>query len=84
MQEDEIVQEDENIAKNISDKKSLSNLDLGIKIQGTKNFGDAVFNQHIAMLTQVINDENDGYYEQYTIYPLYEKRTKLQRLYIKC
>jgi len=75
MQEDEIVQEDENVAKNISDEKSLSNLDLEIKIQGTKNLGDAVFNQHVAMLTQVINDENDGYYEQYTIYPLYEKRT---------
>jgi len=45
MQEDEIVQEDENVAKNISDEKSLSNLDLEIKIQGTKNLGDAVFNQ---------------------------------------
>jgi len=44
MQEDEIVQEDENVAKNILDEKSLNNLDLEIKVQGTKNLGDAVFN----------------------------------------
>jgi len=69
MQEDKIVQEDENVAKNISDKKSLSNLDLETtKVQRMKNLGDAVFNQHVAMSTQVINNENDGYYEQYTIY----------------
>jgi len=26
------------------------------------------------MLTQII-DDNDGYYDQYTIYPLYEKKS---------
>ncbi|XP_067206958.1 uncharacterized protein [Linepithema humile] len=70
------MQEDENVAKDVLDEEhvSLSN-NLETEIQGTKNLGDAAFNQHEAMLTQVINDENDGYYEQYTIYPLYEKRT---------
>jgi len=73
MQEDEIVQENENVAKNISNEKSLSNLDLEIKIQGTKNLGDALFNQQVAMLTQVINDETDSYYEQYYMSIIWKK-----------
>jgi hypothetical protein len=73
MEEDEIMQEDENVAKDISNEDYVSISNLETKIQGTKNLRDATFNQHEALLTQIIN-ENDGYYEQYTIYPLYEKK----------
>ncbi|XP_067209109.1 uncharacterized protein [Linepithema humile] len=74
IQEDEVVEEDENATKDISDEEHVSSSNnLGTEMQGTKNLKDAALNQHEAMLTQVI-DETDGYYEQYTIYPLYEKR----------
>ncbi|KMQ84905.1 dna repair and recombination protein mitochondrial, partial [Lasius niger] len=53
----------------LNDKfESLNNLE-------TNNNVEAILqDQQKAMLTQVIHDENDDYYEQYTIYPLYEKK----------
>jgi len=53
--------------------EQLNNSDL--QIQEIKSHVDVTLNdQSEAMLTQ--KDENDSYYEQYTIYPLYEKKTK--------
>jgi len=47
---------------------------LDNSIDETKNGVENILdNQHKAMLTQV-TDEKDGYYEEYTIYPLYEKK----------
>jgi len=49
----------------------LNNSDL--QIQEIKSLGDVTLNdQSQAMLTQ--KDENDNYYEQYTIYLLHEKK----------
>jgi len=43
-------------------------------IKETKNNVETILiNQHEAMLTQII-DDSDDYYDQYTIYPLYEKK----------
>lgn len=55
------------------------------QIEKTENNEEVtVKNQQKDMLTQII-DENDGYYEQYTIYPLYEKKEiKVHWPYIKC
>jgi len=60
-------------------------LSPNIKMQETRNNVEAVSNnEHKAMLTQIIDDSN-SYYEQYTIYPLYEKKdVKLLPPYIKC
>jgi len=44
-------------------------------MQEIKNYVEVVLNnERQAMLTQII-DDSDSYYEQYTIYPLYEKKT---------
>jgi len=53
-------------------------------IKETKNNVEAILNNHHkAMLTQII-DDSDSYYDQYTIYPLYEKNhMNLLLIYIK-
>jgi len=77
------IEEIENAAKNKLDEdlqdENASLHNSKSEIQEIKN---VAFEQHEAMLTQVINHENDDYYEQYTIYPLYEKKIKLRRLCI--
>jgi len=68
----------------LDDNNKLLNAKSPIK--ETKNNVEAILNnQHEAMLTQII-DDNDGYYDQYTIYPLYEKKNHMNLLptYIKC
>jgi len=55
------------------------------EMQEIKNNVEVVSsNERQAMLTQII-DNNDSYYEQHTIYPLYEKKhVKLLLTCIKC
>jgi len=53
-------------------KKSVSNKDH--QMQETENNIEAIVNKE-AMLTEIKNDK-DSYYEQYTIYPLYEKKSR--------
>jgi len=44
------------------------------QIEKIKNNVETMLNnQHNAMLTQII-DDSDDYYDQYIIYPLYEKK----------
>jgi len=76
------LQETENDNQSISDDHKLC---PNIKMQETRNNVETISNnEHKAMLTQII-DDNDSYYEQYIIYPLYEKKhVKLLPPYIKC
>ncbi|XP_029162230.1 uncharacterized protein LOC114933816, partial [Nylanderia fulva] len=66
--ETELLNETEGNAEVADDETEL----LNDPIEEIKN--DMLEGQRKAMLTQVTNAENDGYYEQYTIYPLYEKK----------
>jgi len=67
------LQETENDNQSISDDDHK--LSPNIEMQDTRNNVEAISNkERQAMLTQII-DANDSYYEQYTIYPPYEKRT---------
>jgi len=55
-----------------SDKCELLN-NLELHMQDIKDHVEVTLDKHHeAMLTQ--KDEDDSYYEQYTIYPLYEKK----------
>ena len=73
------VKETENDTDFVSDNDDNDGILLNSKIemQETKNNAEAiVLNlQGDAMLTQV-TDDKESYYEQYTIYPLYEKKTR--------
>jgi len=65
------IQETENDNQSVSDNDHK--LSPNIEMQETKNNVEAVLNnERQAMLTQI--DNSDSYYEQYTIYPLYEKK----------
>ncbi|XP_029160319.1 serrate RNA effector molecule homolog, partial [Nylanderia fulva] len=66
--ETKLLNETEGNAEVADDKTEL----LNDPIEEIKN--DMLEGRRKAMLTQVTNAENDGYYEQYTIYPLYEKK----------
>lgn len=58
----------------VDDEKNLLNNSESL-MQEIKNPVEVALNhQRKAMLTQ--KDDNDSYYEQYTIYPLYEKKIK--------
>lgn len=77
------MQATENNKEEIVDEEHKSLSILKIKMRQMKD-EDVLNNQSEAMLTQVIDDDS-SYYEQYTIYPLYEKnQIKLQLCYIKC
>ncbi|XP_036140477.1 uncharacterized protein LOC118644866 [Monomorium pharaonis] len=73
------IKETENDTEFVSDNDDNNGtlLNSKIEMQGIKNNAEAiVLNlQGDAMLTQV-TDDKDSYYEQYTIYPLYEKKTR--------
>lgn len=78
------MKETENDSEFVSDDDHT--LNPKINMQETKNNVEATIlnNQSEAMLTQIIDDK-DSYYEQYTIYPLYEKNHgKVLPFYIKC
>jgi len=54
-----------------------------LQIQEIKSLADVTLNdQSEAMLTQ--KDENDSYYEQYTIYLLHEKKGNKIKLRLPC
>ncbi|XP_077272806.1 uncharacterized protein LOC143903224 [Temnothorax americanus] len=57
-----------------NDEQELSSK---VPMEETKNNNvDATSNnQREAMLTQILDESQDSYYEQYTIYPLYEKKS---------
>lgn len=66
------MQETENDNQSVSDDDHK--LCANTEMQGVRNNVEAVAeNERQAMLTQ-ITDDSDSYYEQYTIYPLYEKK----------
>jgi len=71
------IQETENNDEFALDALDDNNKLLNSKspIKETKNNVETILNNHHkAMLTQII-DDNDDYYDQYTIYPLYEKKS---------
>jgi len=76
------IQETENDNQSVSDNDHK--LSPNIEMQETRNNAEAVLNnERQAMLTHI--DNSDSYYEQYTIYSLYEKKhVKLLPPYIKC
>jgi len=76
----EQMENDTNVLFN-DECEQLNNSDF--RIQEIKSLANVTLNdQSEAMLTQ--KNENDSYYEQYTIYPLYEKKPKLRLPCIKC
>ncbi|XP_067204789.1 uncharacterized protein [Linepithema humile] len=66
------MQEDENVEEDIFDEEHELLSNSKSKMQEMENVEDKALSRHEALLTQIIND-NDNY-EQYSIYPLYEKR----------
>ncbi|KYM96060.1 hypothetical protein ALC62_13287 [Cyphomyrmex costatus] len=63
--------------KNETESVSNDNHELcsKIEIQAIENNEAVVNNKSQAMLTQIDENDDSGYYEQYTIYPLYEKKS---------
>ena len=69
------MQEIENVAENKLDEEHASFNNSKSEIQEIENLEDVALDQRQALLTQVVDDdENNSYNEQYTIYPLYEKK----------
>ncbi|KAL6420061.1 hypothetical protein ACFW04_011918 [Cataglyphis niger] len=67
----QMEQSEDNTEATLDEPKFLNNPMKEIK---NEMMIEVALGQQKAMLIQV-TDENDGYYEQYTIYPLYEKKT---------
>jgi len=65
------IQDTENDSESVSNNNHK--LSLKNQMRETENNVEIIVNNE-AMLTQ-IKDDNDSYYEQYTIYPLYEKKS---------
>ncbi|XP_071582385.1 uncharacterized protein [Temnothorax nylanderi] len=65
------VQETENATESDLDDKRESSSKSPTQ---ENNVNATLNNERKAMLTQVLEENNDDYYEQYTIYPLYEKK----------
>lgn len=84
LNDSEFKMQAENDKEHIAEDEHKSLSDSKIEMRKTRD-NVVLTNQHEAMVTQVI-DDNNSYYEQYIRYILYMKKnqTKLQLLYIKC